>query len=61
MTAKPCIDAPITDPMFNETDHPFLGPSGRVLALTRAGLAPVGSDQLILTHPPTFQTVSSPA
>jgi hypothetical protein len=24
MTAKPCIDAPITDPMFNETDHPFL-------------------------------------
>jgi hypothetical protein len=26
--------------------------TGRVLALTRTGLAPAGSDQLVLTHPP---------
>src|SRR5882757_9411746 len=32
--------------------------TGRVLALTRTGLAPAGSDQLVLTHPPTFWTTS---
>jgi hypothetical protein len=31
--------------------------TGRVLALTRAGLSPAGPDQLILTHP---QTLDSP-
>src|SRR5208282_6507779 len=29
--------------------------TGRVLALTRTGLAPAGSDQLILTHPPLLR------
>jgi hypothetical protein len=31
--------------------------TGRVLALTRAGLSPAGPDQLILTHP---QSLDSP-
>src|SRR5664279_2867763 len=34
--------------------------TGRVLPLTRAGLSPAGSDQLLLSHPPKLEQSPKP-